>query len=111
MTHECYSIKTSNINKALVQLQPRRLIVRKTITGDEERLWFLNSSWLCTIISSGHGAINMKLKQILDKLNVWRDSAVITKQTSQWDYYFPWAVLLYIIRCDILPPPHCSAAE
>lgn len=78
---------------------------------DLESLWFLNSSCLCTIISSGHGAINMKLKQILDKLNVWRDSAVITKQTSQWDYCFPLVVLLYVIRCDILPPPHSSAAE
>lgn len=81
------------------------------ITKDLERQWFLNSGWLCTIISSGRGAINMKLKQIQDKLNVWRDSAVITKQTSQWDYYFPWALLLYVIRCDILPPTCCSAAE
>lgn len=108
MTH---NIKTSTINKTLVQLQPSKLIIREIITGDVGRLWFLNSSWLCTIISSGRRAIDMKVKQILDKLNVWRDSAVITKQTSQWDYYFPWAVLLYIIRCDILPPPHGSAAE
>lgn len=31
----------------------------------------------------GQKAINTKLRQILNKLNVWRDSAVITKQTSQ----------------------------
>lgn len=76
-----------------------------------ESLWFLNSSCLCTIIRSGHGAISMKLKHILDKLNVWRDSAVITKQTSRWEYCFPLLVLLYVIRCDILPPPRCPAAE
>lgn len=81
------------------------------ITMDLERLLFPNSGWLCSIISRVHGAINMKLKQIPGKLNVWRDGAVITKHTSQWDYSFPWAVLLYVIRCDILPPPRCSAAE
>lgn len=73
--------------------------------------WFPNSSQLCTIITNWREAINMRLKQILDKLNVWRDSAVITKQTSQWDYYFPWAVLLHLIGCDILLPPHRSAAQ
>lgn len=73
--------------------------------------WFPSSSQLWTIITNWREAINVRLKQILDKLNVWRDSAVITKQTSQWDYYFPWAVLLHLIGCDILPPPHHSAAQ
>lgn len=73
--------------------------------------WFPSSSQLWSIITNWREAINMRLKQILDKLNVWRDSAVITKQTSQWDYYFPWALLLHLIGCDILPPPHHSAAQ
>lgn len=73
--------------------------------------WFPSSSQLWSIITNWREAINMRLKQILDKLNVWRDSAVITKQTSQWDYYFPWALLLHLIGCDILPPPHHSAVQ
>lgn len=109
MTHNV--AETSTVKRSREQLQHNRWIDKKIITRGLEWLWFLDSGWFATIMSSGHGAINKELKQIPDKLNVWRDSAVITKQTSQWDYLFPWAALLSIIRCDILPPPRCSAAE
>lgn len=58
----------------------------------------------------GREAINTKLRQILNIHTVWRDSAVITKQTSQWDYCLP-SVPLQVIRCDTLPLPHSPAAR
>lgn len=38
------------------------------------------------------------------------DSAVIAKQTSQWDDCLP-SLLLQVIRCDTLPLPRSPAAE
>lgn len=89
MTHKCTTI-LATINKAL-QLQPNALIISRIINRYLERLWFLNNTLLCIIIISGHDAIDMKLKQILEKLTVQRDCAVITKQTSHSGITaFPW---------------------
>lgn len=90
-------------------VQRNRWITSSISTRDFD--WVSNSGWLCTSIWVGVLPINKKRKQILHKLNGRRHCAVITKQTSRWDYCFPWAVLLYLIRCDIGPPPRCSAAE
>lgn len=94
------------ISRTLVGIETIKLIIGRVVTRDAETVWFLNSGWLGTIISTKQKDYRYDSEADPRRTQRVDRSGCHNQPNITVGLLLSVAVLLYVIRCDTVPPPH-----